>query len=111
MISFSDALCHPVCNKKKKYIWKYETCNNTKICTIPTTKILHSPKTVCTITTTKVKPALQLAVAIITFYMGYYYRIFNAPTNATTKKSDVYTTCPKMVVYYKFSSHNFHIPL
>ena len=80
----------PSLQQKKKYISKYETCNNTKICTIPTTKILHSPKSVCTITTTKVKPALQLAVAIITFYMGYYYRIFNAPTNVTTKKSDVY---------------------
>ena len=38
------------------------------------------------------KLAALLAVAIITFYMGYYYRIFNAPTNVTT--SVRYTTCP-----------------
>ena len=30
-----------------------------------------------------------MAVAIITFYMGYYYRIFNAPTNVTTKNCDI----------------------
>ena len=75
-------------------------CNNTKMCTtiilttITTTAIIHS--TFSSIMCTKGQGTALLAVAIITFYMGYYYRIFNAPTNVTTRTRRSIHLVPKI---------------
>ena len=51
-----------------------------------------------------------LAVAIITFYTGYYYRIFNAPTNVTTKSCDVQLVLKNDLRLQHSHMVIFHIP-